>query len=96
MSLATVGLLILAAALFTALLGIGVRTLVGRNSDVPVVRRTVVRLRANAAGRVLFGPSENDALDSEELDQMILLPTIVVVCGLVVTAVFLFGYALIG
>lgn len=45
---------------------------------------------------MLFGPSENDALDSEELDQMILLPTIVVVCGLVVTAVFLFGYVLIG
>ncbi len=95
MSLATVGLLILAAALFTALLGIGVRTLVGRNSEVPAVRRTVTRLRGNAAGRVLFGPSENDALDSEELDQMILLPTIVLVCGLVVTAVFLFGYALI-
>ncbi|MBJ7463120.1 MAG: hypothetical protein JHD38_05755 [Mycolicibacterium sp.] len=55
----------------------------------------MTRLRGNAAGRVLFGPSENDALDSEELDQMILLPTIVLVCGLVVTAVFLFGYALI-
>jgi hypothetical protein len=95
-SLATVGLLILAAAAVTALLGIGVRTLIGRNSDVPVVRRAVVRLRGNAAGRILFGRSENDALDSEELDQMILLPTIVVVCGLVVTAVFLFGYELIG
>ena len=95
MSLPTVGLLILAAALFTALLGIGVRTLVGRNSEVPAVRRTVTRLRGNRAGRVLFGPSESDALDSEELDQMILLPTIVLVCGLVVTAVFLFGYALI-
>ena len=96
MSLATVGLLILAAALITGLLGIGVRTLIGRNSDVPVVRRTVIGLRENAAGRILFGPSENDALDSEELDQMILLPTIVLVCGLVVTAVFLFGYTLIG
>lgn len=96
MSLATVGLLILAAALVVALLGIGVRTLVGQNSDVPVVRRTVTRLRRNAAGRVLFGQSDNDALDSEELDQMILLPTIVLVCGLVVTAVFLFGYVLIG
>jgi preprotein translocase subunit Sec61beta len=94
-SLATVGLLILAAALVAALLGIAVRTLVGRNAEVPAVRRTVTRLRGNAAGRVLFGPSENDALDSEELDQMILLPTIVVVCGLVVTAVFVFGYALI-
>lgn len=95
MSLATVGLLILAAALITALLGIAVRTLVGRHSEVPAVRRTVIRLRGNAAGRVLFGPSESDALDSEELDQMILLPTIVLVCGLVVTAVFVFGYALI-
>jgi hypothetical protein len=94
-SLATVGLLILAGAVIMALLGIGVRTLVGRNSEVPVVRRTVVRLRGNAAGRVLFGPSDSDALDSEELDQMILLPTIVLVCGLVVTAVFVFGYDLI-
>ncbi|MCF6386286.1 hypothetical protein L2K20_04840 [Mycobacterium sp. MBM] len=95
MTLATVGLLILAAALGAAVLGIGVRTLVGRNADVPAVRRTVIRLRGNAAGRLLFGASDNDALDSEELDQMILLPTIVVVCGLVVTAVFVFGYALI-
>lgn len=95
MTLATVGLLILAAALVAALVGIGVRILVGRNADVPAVRRTVTRLRGNPAGRLLFGASDNDALDSEELDQMILLPTIVVACGLVVTAVFVFGYALI-
>lgn len=96
MSLATVGLLILAAALITALLGIGTRTLIGRYQHVERVRRSVTSLRGNAAGRVLFGPTENDALDAEELDQMILLPTIVLVCGLVVTAVFLFGYTLIG
>lgn len=96
MSHALVGVLILAAAVVTALIGIGTRMLIGRNSDVPAVRKTVTALRRNAAGRILFGPSENDALDSEELDQMILLPTIVVVCGLVVTAVFLFGYNLIG
>ncbi|MGW0163408.1 hypothetical protein ACWDUN_29205 [Mycobacterium sp. NPDC003323] len=34
--------------------------------------------------------------DDAELDEKILMPTIVVACGLVVTAVFLFGYDLIG
>ena len=34
--------------------------------------------------------------DDAELDEKILMPTIVVVGGLVVTAVFVFGYDLIG
>ncbi|MGU3501400.1 hypothetical protein [Mycobacterium sp. C31M] len=34
--------------------------------------------------------------DDAELDEKVLMPTIAVACGLVVTAVFLFGYDLIG
>ncbi len=62
------GVLILAAALVVALLGVGLRTLVARRRDVS---------------------------DDAELDEKILMPTIAVACGLVVTAVFLFGYDLI-
>ncbi|WP_304118536.1 hypothetical protein [Mycolicibacterium bacteremicum] len=68
MTLPVVGVLILAAALVVALLGVGLRTLVARRRDVS---------------------------DDAELDEKILMPTIAVACGLVVTAVFLFGYDLI-
>ncbi len=55
-------------AVVVLLLGLGVRTLVGRRAD---------------------------AADSAELDEKILMPTIVVSCGLVVTAAFVVGYDLI-
>ncbi len=55
MSQTTVVLLILAAALLTALAGVGLRLVVGRNSDSPGMRRTVIALRGNVIGRVLFG-----------------------------------------
>jgi len=42
--------------------------------------------------RVLFGRFEGDVLDDDELDSMILMPTIVIGCGLCLTAIFLFGY----
>ena len=42
--------------------------------------------------RVLFGRFEGDVLDDDELDSMILMPTIVIACGLCLTAIFLFGY----
>jgi hypothetical protein len=41
---------------------------------------------------VLFGRFEDDVLDDDELDSMILMPTIVVACGLCLTAIFLLGY----
>jgi hypothetical protein len=41
---------------------------------------------------VLFGRFEGDVLDDDELDSMILMPTIVIGCGLCLTAVFLLGY----
>ncbi|MEH3131740.1 MAG: hypothetical protein PGN27_17475 [Mycolicibacterium neoaurum] len=68
MSLIIVGLLMVVAAVVVLLLGLGVRTLVGRRAD---------------------------AADSAELDEKILMPTIVVACGLVVTAAFVVGYDLI-
>ena len=42
--------------------------------------------------RVFFGRFESDLLDDDELDTMILMPSIVVACGLCLTAVFLLGY----
>ncbi|MFI2838833.1 hypothetical protein [Mycolicibacterium sp. PDY-3] len=68
MSLLIVGLLMVVGAVLVLLLGLGVRTLVGRRAD---------------------------AADSAELDEKILMPTIVVACGLVVTAAFVVGYDLI-
>jgi hypothetical protein len=55
----------------------------------------VLALRDNAVGRVLFGQVGNDALDDEELDQMILMPAILMSCGLCLTAIFLLGYELV-
>ena len=43
----------------------------------------------------MFGRLGNDALDDEELDQMILMPAILVSCGLCLTAIFLLGFELI-
>ena len=41
---------------------------------------------------MLFGRVRGDVLDDDELDSMILMPTIVVACGLCLTAIFLLGY----
>lgn len=95
MSEATVGWLIAAAAVLTAVVGIGTRVLIGRNRHRPVVQRAVRGIRDRRMGRILFGHSPNDALDDDELDQMVLMPTIVIACGLTVTAVFMMGYNLL-
>jgi hypothetical protein len=87
-------LLLLAAVLMFAG-GIVLRTLVGRKRDARSVRRAVLALRGNAVGRMLFGQVGNDALDDEELDQMILMPAILMSCGLCLTAIFLLGYDLV-
>ena len=68
--------------------------------------RPQARRQVRAAGRawrsgttpwdgVLFGQVANDALDDEELDQMILMPAILMACGLCLTAIFLLGYELV-
>lgn len=87
-----VGWLLLLAAVLTFVAGFALRTLIGGKRDVKVVRRVVRALRDNVVGRVLFGPVVSDALDDEELDQMILMPAILVSCGLCLTAIFLLGY----
>ena len=92
LSQTVVGWLLLAAALVTFVAGIGVRVLVGRNRDGAGVQRVVRGFRKTRFARVVFGPIADDALDDDELDQMIMMPAIVVGCGLCLTAVFLLGY----
>jgi hypothetical protein len=92
LSQTVVGWLLLLGAVLTFVAGFGVRTFVGRKRDVKAVRRLVRAFRDNPVGRVLFGPVASDALDDEELDQMILMPAILVSCGLCLTAIFLLGY----
>jgi uncharacterized membrane protein len=95
LSQTVVGWLLLLAAVLTFVAGFGLRTLIGRKREVKAVRRVVRAFRDNVVGRVLFGPVASDALDDEELDQMILMPAILVSCGLCLTAIFLLGYELL-
>jgi hypothetical protein len=83
----TVGWLLLGAAALTFVVGFASRT---RNTKG--VRRLVHMFRRTGVARVLFGRFEGDVLDDDELDSMILMPTIVVGCGLCLTAIFLLGY----
>lgn len=92
MSQTVVGWLLLVAAIALFVAGFVLRTLIGRKRDVKAVRRVVRAFRDNIIGRVLFGRIANDALDDEELDQMILMPAILLSCGLCLTAIFLLGY----
>jgi hypothetical protein len=48
--------------------------------------------RKTGIARLLFGRFDSDVLDDDELDSMILMPTVVVACGLCLTALFLLGY----
>ncbi|BCI51299.1 hypothetical protein NIIDNTM18_05770 [Mycolicibacterium litorale] len=95
MSEAVVGGLILAAAVVVAAAGIMLRAFIGRRADRHVLGRLTRRIRETSLGRLLFGPVQRDALDPDELDQMILMPTIVVASGLCLTAVFLLGYRIL-
>ncbi|MGE2715517.1 hypothetical protein ACQI4L_15780 [Mycolicibacterium litorale] len=95
MSEAVVGGLILATAAIIAAGGIMLRGFIGRRADRHVLGRVARRARETALARLLFGPIQRDALDPEELDHMILMPTIVVACGLCLTAAFLLGYRLL-
>lgn len=82
----------LAAAALTFVLGGVSRLYVGRRRDTKVVRGIVHAFRRTGIARVLFGRFEGDILDDDELDTMILMPSIVVACGLALTAIFLLGY----
>ncbi|MFB1296064.1 hypothetical protein ACAG24_011140 [Mycobacterium sp. pW049] len=92
MSQATVGWLLLAAAALTFVFGGVSRLFVGRRRDTKVVRGIVHTFRRTGVARVLFGRFEGDVLDDDELDAMILMPSIVLACGLALTAIFLLGY----
>ena len=92
LSQTVIGWLLLLGAVVMFVAGFGLRTLIGRKRDVTGGRRVVQAFRNNVVGRVLFGPVASDALDDEELDQMILMPAILVSCGLCLTAIFLLGY----
>ena len=91
----TVGWLLLLAAVVAFASGFALRAVVARRRQSAVVGRVARGLRESRVGTVLFGPVAHDALDDEELDQMILMPTIVVACGLCLTSVFLLGYAVL-
>nr|WP_051053560.1 hypothetical protein [Mycolicibacterium chubuense] len=82
----------LAAAACVFVLGGLSRMFVGRNRDTKAVRVLVRIFRRTGIARVLFGRFEDDVLDDDELDTMILMPTIVVSSGLALTAIFLLGY----
>ena len=88
----TVGWLLLAAAALTFVVGFMSRTFIARRRNTKAVRRLVRTFRKTGVARVLFGRFEGDVLDDDELDAMILMPTIVIGCGLCLTAIFLFGY----
>jgi hypothetical protein len=92
MSQTTVGWLILGAAALTFVFGFASRTFIGRKRDTRAVRTMVHTFRRTGVARVLFGRFEADVLDDDELDSMILMPTIVIGCGLCLTAIFLLGY----
>jgi hypothetical protein len=91
-SQATVGWVLLAAAALTFVLGALSRLVIGRRRKSKAVRRLVHAFRRTGIARVLFGRFEDDVLDDDELDTMILMPAIVIACGLFLTALFLFGY----
>lgn len=92
MTQTTVGWLVVAAAALTFIVGLASRVVIGRNRETKPVRTMVHTFRRTGVARVLFGRFEDDVLDDDELDAMILMPTIVVACGLCLTAVFLLGY----
>ena len=90
----TVGWLILVVGLLTFAGGLGLRSHVGRRPNERV-GRMVRRFRESTVGAMLYGPVGSDARDPEELDQTILMPTLVLGCGFMLTAIFLLGYQIV-
>jgi hypothetical protein len=92
LSQTSVGWLLLASAVLIVVIGLASRVFFGRRRDTKPVRAMVHTFRRTGIARVLFGRFEDDVLDDDELDSMILMPTVVVACGLCLTALFLLGY----
>jgi hypothetical protein len=95
LSQTVVGWLLVAAAVLTFGVGIAMRVVIGRNRKSAALARIVRGFRETRVARVLFGPIGNDALDDGELDAMILMPAIIIACGLCLVAVFLLGYGVL-
>ncbi|MBX7431967.1 hypothetical protein JDV09_07580 [Mycobacterium sp. Y57] len=92
MSQATVGVLLLAGAALIFGFGVLSRVVIGRRRETKAIRAMVRTVRHSRIARVLFGSFEDDVLDDDELDTMILMPAVVVACGLILIGVFLLGY----
>jgi hypothetical protein len=88
----TVAWLLLGAAVLTFAVGFTSRMFIGRRRNTKAVQALVRMFRRTGVARVLFGRFEGDVLDDDELDSMILMPTIVIGCGFCLTAIFLLGY----
>ena len=86
------GWLMLAAAVMIFAFGALSRVFVGRRRYTKGVRRMVHAFRRTGIARVFFGRFDDDVLNDDELDTMILMPSIVLACGLTLTAIFLLGY----
>ena len=88
----TVGWLILAAALLTFVGGSGAALLRRRGPTSESAGRVRKFRESGGRRRALRARRLATRCDDEELDQTILMPTIVLGCGFLLTAIFLLGY----
>lgn len=90
------GSLLLVAAGLAFGCGVTLRVFIGRRADSDSMRRRMHAFRQSKPARVFFGRVHDDEeLDPDELDQLVLMPAIVLSCGLCLTAFFLLGYRLL-
>ena len=90
----TVGWLLLGVAAFVFAAGVALRAHAGTAAEDAWVSRVLFDGRRSAVGRFVFGPLENRdrtrrTLDGDELDQVIVMPTIIVGAGLCLVGVLL-------
>jgi len=90
----TVGWLLLGVAGLVFVTGFGLRAYTGSAGGDAWVTKALFVGRGSAAGRFVFGPLENrdrahPVLDGDELDQTIVMPTIIIGAGLCLVGVFL-------
>lgn len=91
-----VGSLLLVAAALVFAVGVAVRMFIGRRAESAETRRRMRAFRQTRFARVFFGAVDDDEVfDPDELDQMVLMPTIVLTCGLCLTGFFLLGYRIL-
>ncbi|WP_309227704.1 MULTISPECIES: hypothetical protein [unclassified Mycolicibacterium] len=87
------GSLLLAAAAVVFAIGVALRLFIGRRAESAQTRRRMYAFRQTRFAQVFFGAVDDDEVfDPDELDQIFLMPTIVLACGLCLTGFFLLGY----